>query len=128
MLSIAAMDVRRLMMEGTSREEVHVVSTYSAAFQEVMKRYSALCPNLEVDATDKDEITQIVQRTSDYDFVSENLARKANREFFVLGDRAYFRERGKAEAAHMHPLLGGGTAELFPQLPLSEPEDYGHRL
>ena len=96
-LSITAMDVRRLMMEGTSREEVHVVSTYSAAFQEVMKRYSALCPNLEVDATDKDEITQIVQRTSDYDFVSENLARKANREFFVLGDRAYFRERGKVK-------------------------------
>ena len=52
------------------------MTTYSAAFQEIMKRYSALCPSSEVDATDSNEITQIVQRGSDYTFVTENLARK----------------------------------------------------
>ena len=108
-LSITAMDVRRLMMEGTSREEVHVVTTYSAAFQEIMKRYSALCPNLEVDATDNNEITQIVQRTSDYEFITGNLAKKANREFFVLGDKAYFRERGKVKKPILTLTWGEGV-------------------
>ena len=107
-LSITAMDVRRLMMEGTSREEVHVVTTYSAAFQEVMKRYSALCPSLEVDPTDSNEITQIVQRTSDYDFITGNLAKKANREFFVLGDKAYFRERRKVKKPILTLTWGEG--------------------
>ena len=108
-LTITAMDVRRLMMEGTSREEVHVVTTYSAAFQEVMRRYNALCPNLEVDATDKNEITQIVQRTSDYEFITENLAKKANREFFVLGDKAYFREWGKVKKPILTLMWGEGV-------------------
>lgn len=108
-LSITAMDVRRLMMEGTSREEVHVVTTYSAAFQEVMKRYSALCPSLEVDATDADEITQIVQRTSDYEFVSRHLAQKADREFFVLGDKAYFREPAKVSKPILTLTWGEGV-------------------
>ncbi len=96
-LSITAMDARRLMMEGTSREEVHVVTTYSAAFQTIVDRYSVLCPKQVVDATDANEITQIVQRTSDYDFVRSVLAQRANREFFILGDTAYFREKGKVK-------------------------------
>ncbi|MEG1917402.1 MAG: hypothetical protein RR092_02000 [Oscillospiraceae bacterium] len=107
-LSVTAMDVRRFMMEGTSREEMHVVSTYSAAFEEVMKRYSALCPSLEVDATDSDEITQIFQRASDYEFVVNNLAKKTNREFFVLADKAYFRKRAKVTAPLMTLRWGEG--------------------
>ncbi len=98
-LSITAMDARRLMMEGTSREEVHVVSTYAAAFQTILDRYSALCPKKVVDATDANEITQIVQRSSDYEFVSRTLAQRANREFFLLDDTAYFREKGKNKKA-----------------------------
>lgn len=105
-LSITAMDARRLMMEGSSREEVHVVTTYSAAFQEVIKRYSALCPKTQVDATDSNEITQIVQRTSDYDFIVSNLAKKANREFFILGDTAYFREERKAKSPILKLMWG----------------------
>ena len=107
-LSITAMDVRGLMMEGTSREEVHVVTTYSAAFQAVMKRYSALCSELVVDATDADEIAQIVQRTSDYEFVAHILTKKANREFFVLDGKAYFREEKKVKAPIMTLAWGKG--------------------
>ncbi len=98
-LSITAMDVRRLMMEGTRREETHVVTSYSAAFQAVMKRYSALCSNLETDATDDNEITQIVQRTSDYEFVSNVLGKRGKREFFVVGDKAYFCEKDKYKSS-----------------------------
>ncbi|MFI3312452.1 MAG: hypothetical protein R3Y62_01055 [Eubacteriales bacterium] len=92
-MNITAMDLRRLMMEGTAREEKHVVTTYSGAFEAVMERYSSVCTAKEVTATDSDEIASIVQRVSDYAFVKEVLANKANREFFVLGDTAYFREK-----------------------------------
>ncbi len=107
-LEVTAMDVRGLMMEGTSRNEVHVVTTYSAAFQAVMERYKVLCTKLSVDATDADEITQIAQTTSDYEFVNSVLARRANREFFVLADTAYFREKGKVTAPIVTLTWGEG--------------------
>lgn len=107
-LSITAMDARRLMMEGTSREVVHTVTSYSAAFEEVMGRYTALCPSREVDATDKHEITQIVQRTSDYDFIMNNLVKKADREFFVLNGKAYFRKKGKVKSSVLTLRWGEG--------------------
>ena len=97
-LSVTAMDVRRLMMEGSKREVVHTLTSYSAVFQEVMRNYSALCPGTEVDATKSGEISRIAQRTSDYNFVVANLAKKAEREFFVLNDKAYFREKGKVKS------------------------------
>lgn len=107
-LNVTALDVRGLMMEGTARDEVHVVTTYSAAFQAVMERYQALCSRLSVDATDADEITQIAQTTSDYDFVSSVLTHRANREFFVLADTAYFREKAKVTAPVVTLTWGEG--------------------
>ncbi len=107
-LTITAMDVRRLMMEGTAREEKHVVTTYSAAFEAVMDRYSGLCSKKEVTATDSDEIESIVQRVSDYQFITEVLAKRGNREFFVLGDTAYFREKGANKTACVSLNWGEG--------------------
>ena len=100
-LTITAMDVRRLMMEGTSREVSYPVTTYSAAFEEVMKRYQDLGYKIEVDATDANEIGEggIVQKTSDYEFIHSNLVKKADREFFVLGDTVYFRKKAKVTKA-----------------------------
>ncbi len=111
-LSITAMDVRRLMMEGTAREEKHVVTTYSAAFEEVMDRYSALCSKKEVTATDSDEIESIVQRVSDYQFITETLCTRGNREFFVLGDTAYFREAADNKTACVELNWGEGLTQF----------------
>ncbi|MEG0780307.1 MAG: contractile injection system protein, VgrG/Pvc8 family [Oscillospiraceae bacterium] len=107
-LSVTAMDARCLMMEGDKRERTLVVTTYSAAFQKVMEDYKALCPKLEVDATDADAITQIVQKSSDYAFITEKLGKEANREFFILNDTAYFREKAKAKSPLLTLVWGEG--------------------
>jgi phage protein D len=89
-LEVTVLDVRRLMMEGQARMLVHSVQNYSQAFSDVMQRYQKICSNLVIDKTD-DKLKSVTQTTSDYDFVARELARKADREFFVLAGKAYFR-------------------------------------
>lgn len=93
-MSITAMDVRRLMMDGKERSVKHDVRNYSDAFMEVMKRYSKITPYPVVDKTDEN-LESVSQASSDYDFICA-LARASKREFFVLAGRAYFRIPQKA--------------------------------
>ncbi len=88
-LSITAMDVRRLMMDGKERNIKHDVKNYSDAFMEVMKRYEKLSPSPKVDKTDE-KLESVYQRSSDYDFIKK-IARLADREFFVIAGKTYFR-------------------------------------
>ncbi|MBR3772608.1 MAG: hypothetical protein IKL07_10105 [Clostridium sp.] len=91
LLVVTLMDARRLMMTGGKKHLLHDVKNYSDAFSAVMQNYSKLC-STEVEAT-KDELENpISQTSSDYDFVTKELARKGQREFFIFGDKAYFRK------------------------------------
>ncbi len=94
-LSITALDVRRLMMDGQARMMVHSVQNYSQAFSDVMQRYQKICSTLVIDKTD-DKLSSVTQTISDYDFVAKELAWKADREFFVLAGKAYFRTPQKS--------------------------------
>ena len=96
-ISITALDVRRLMMESKARMMVHSVQSYSQAFSEVMKRYQKICTALVIDKTDE-KLPNVTQRLPDYDFVAHELCRKADREFFVLAGKAYFRTPQKVTA------------------------------
>ena len=93
---ITLMDVRRLMMVSGNRHVLHEVINYSDAFIQVMEKYSKLC-SLEVDATDDKLENPLSQVQNDYLFVSRELIKngKTDREFFVLGNKAYFRKPGK---------------------------------
>ena len=95
-ISASALDVRRLMMDGSARMLTHYVQSYSQAFTEVMERYQKICPDLVIDQTD-DNLVNINQTMSDYDFITKDLTLKAAREFFVLADKAYFRTPQKAQ-------------------------------
>ncbi|MDR0469839.1 MAG: hypothetical protein LBH09_07700 [Peptococcaceae bacterium] len=95
-LTISALDVRRLMMEGDSRMLIHNVKSYSEAFSAVMERYQNICSDFVIDDTDKN-LTNVTQHNSDYEFVTKELASKGAREFFVLADKAYFRILQKVE-------------------------------
>lgn len=96
---VTALDVVRMMMDTVYLNYCYTVSSYSEAFQEVMKRYSVLYDTLEVEETGK-EIMQITQKGSDYKFVQEQLCTKAGKEFLVIGGRVYFRTPADgAEAA-----------------------------
>lgn len=98
-LTITAMDVRRLMMTGGIRYLLHNVKNYSDAFEAVMKPYKRLCSVVKDATSDKLE-TPLSQTVSDYDFVTRELigTGKADREFFVLADKAYFRKPKSVEA------------------------------
>lgn len=91
---ITALDVRRLMMTDNFHIKEHSIKNYSDAVKEIMKRYKKLC-NLKIDATNENlEDGLIRQNSSDYDFIVRDLIEsgRTEREFFVVGETAYFRK------------------------------------
>lgn len=97
-LVVTLMDARRLMMLSGNEHMLHNVKNYSDAFQAVIKKYSKLCSAV-VDATDDKLEKPLSQIQNDYLFITKELIEKgkADREFFVLGDKAYFREPRKVK-------------------------------
>jgi len=102
LLVIQLMDARRLMMARGKKHLLHEVKNYSDAFKTVMSNYSSLCTPV-VDPTSDNLKKPLAQTTNDYHFVTRELIEKgkADREFFLLGDKAYFREPAKVTAPIM---------------------------
>lgn len=99
-LVITVADVRRLMMTSGVHHVLHDVSNYSDAVQTILGEYSKLC-SAEIEATDDQLDKPLSQRSTDYDFITKELIAtgRCDREFLVLGSKAYFRKPyGKAEA------------------------------
>lgn len=90
---VTLMDARRLMMLSGARYQLHDAKNYSDIFRDVMSRYAKLC-SPTIDATQDNLETPVSQTTDDYCFVTKELIGrgKAEREFFILGDKAYFRK------------------------------------
>lgn len=97
-ISVTALDVIRLLMDTVHQNLVYEVTSYSAAFQAVMKEFEGMYDALEVEATE-DSLTKVVQKDSSFRFIQEELCVKANREFFVAGGKAYFRTPRKETEA-----------------------------
>jgi len=106
-LDVTVLDVRRLMMAGQNRMMIHSVQNYSQAFTDVMQRYQKICTTLVIDKTD-DKLKCVAQTTSDYKFIAKELAWKADREFFVLAGKAYFRVPQKETTEIMSLAWGEG--------------------
>lgn len=108
-MTITAMDVRRLMMTGGCHYLLHDVKNYSEAFEAVMKPYKKLC-TVKVDATNDKLETPLSQTATDYDFITRDLigTGRAEREFFVLGDKAYFRKPKSAASPVLSLGIGLG--------------------
>lgn len=106
-LVITIMDVRRLMMISGVHHVLHDVKNYSDAVSNILKDYSKLCKP-EIDATKDDLDMPLAQNSTDYDFIARELAGsgRAGREFFVLGNKAYFRKPRKETRPVMQLELG----------------------
>ena len=106
-LVVTLMDVRRLMMQSGSVHLLHHVKNYSDAFRTTMKKYARLC-SVSVDATSDGLENPLSQTQNDYLFVMGELLQngKADREFFVLGDRAFFRKPAKIKIPIMTLQFG----------------------
>lgn len=102
LLTVQMMDARRLMMASGKKHLLHDVKNYSDAFNTVMDNYARLC-SPSADATSDNLAKPLAQTTNDYNFVTKELIEKgkAPREFFILGDKAYFREPAKVTTAIM---------------------------
>lgn len=88
---VTLMDARRLMMTSGKKHLLHDVKNYSDAFQAVMGNYSRLC-SVVADATSDQLENPVSQTSSDYDFVTKELTKRGNREFFIFADKAYYRK------------------------------------
>lgn len=113
LLVVTAMDVRKLMMISSKRHVLHNVKNYSDIFKTIMSSYSKLCTP-KVSATNDKLEAPVSQMSNDYEFVMGELIKKgkSNREFLVVGDKAYFRERPKSAAAVMQLEFGRDLLEL----------------
>lgn len=92
--SIVAMDARRLMMTDNKRiRQYKEVNHYSDVVTEVLKRYKSLCTAVIDDTTEDLKGGPVSQNSSDYDFIQNKIIKegKADREFFIVADKVYFR-------------------------------------
>ena len=101
-LVLTLMDARRLMMLTGAQYKLHTQKNYSDVFKEIMGSYSKLCSTV-IESTSDDLKDPVSQTQDDYHFVTGDLIRKArvDREFFILGDKAYFRTPRKAKSPIM---------------------------
>lgn len=89
---VTAVDVRKMMMGSKKSNISHQVKSYSDAFNEVIKKYKPVYKSQDVDVTDQLETDCILQNGNDYDFIQEELCRKANRDFFIHAGVLYFKD------------------------------------
>lgn len=113
LLVVTAMDVRKLMMISGNRHVLHNAKNYSDVVKTIMSSYSQLCA-AEIKATSDNLEVPISQTCNDYDFIMKELIKKGrcNREFLVVGDKAYFRERPKSGASMMKIEWGRELLQL----------------
>ncbi len=91
--TVTALDARRLMMTDNKPYIIYSKQNYSDIIKEIMTRYAALC-SFDCDATNDKLEDTVCQRESDYDFITKTVIGegKAEREFFIVADKAYFRK------------------------------------
>lgn len=110
-LVVTLMDARRLMITSGKKHVLHDVKNYSDAFQTVIDKYKSLCTATKDDT--KDQLEQpISQISSDYDFITKELTRKGNREFFIFADKAYYRKADGKKSPVMTLKYGRELNEL----------------
>lgn len=110
-ISVTAMDVVRLLMDGERRNYNHKVTSYSDAFRAVLQQYTGYYESLVVEETEKD-LEKVVQNGTDYQFINGELCAKANKEFMVEGGVVYFRTPAKDKPAILSLNWGEGLVSF----------------
>lgn len=103
-VSVTAVDLRKLLMKNKREKYNHNKDTYSGIFKKILNNYSNLYDTLHIDSVETKE--QLRQNGTDYDFIRKELCLRANREFFVVGEDVYFKEPGKEETAFLNLKWG----------------------
>ena len=113
-VEFVALDARRLMMADNHHTREYRIKNYSDAVSEVLKRYARLC-SAKVESTSENMQNGLLwQRGSDYDFITKELidTGRADREFFIAVDTAYFRKPRSVTPPVMTLKPGGGLISI----------------
>ncbi len=103
-ISITAVDFRKLMKDNKRKKKQFKEKAYSAIFKEVVGNYSSLYGTLHVDSTSGKET--LTQNGSDYDFVTGKLCHLAKRNFFMVGSDVYFQKPPTSKSPFMELKWG----------------------
>ena len=95
-IQVTALDAVRLLMMNRKQNQRYEEKTYAAIVKSVMQKYINLCSNFSNVETSADNLEGVTQNESDFDFLQE-LAAKANKEFFLFAGDVYFRTPQKKE-------------------------------
>lgn len=97
-VSVTAVDLRKLLMQNKRLQYLHSESSYGAIFEKILGNYKSLYNQLNVDKEEgstqgtEQKNKELLQNTSDYYFIKKELCQKADRDFFVVGGDVYFKE------------------------------------
>ncbi len=106
---VTAFDARRLMQTDNRCLTLAEHKNYSEAVADILSRYRNLC-KFSLDATLDHLTLPLGQWQSDYDFITHKLLAqgRAEREFFILADTAYYRKAGGTLST---PVVSLGVAQ-----------------
>ena len=92
-VSVTAIDFRKLLMKNKRIKYQYKEKTYTKIFESIIENYTGLYDSMHVDQVQDKE--NLIQNQTDYEFIQEELSPKANREFYVVGGKVYFKEPEK---------------------------------
>lgn len=95
-IQVIALDVVRLLMTNCIRNLRYKEKNYAEIVKNIMKKYSKLCSDFSNVETSNDNLEEITQNESDFEFLRE-IATMANKEFFIFAGAAYFRTPKKVK-------------------------------
>lgn len=97
-LSVAVMDLRRLMAENQKSYYTYSQKSSSDVVMEILKTYQPMFSKAVITKTKAEEDPDFEQNGSDLDFI-QTLCRRSNREFLVCGSKVYFRKPRSVDAS-----------------------------
>lgn len=95
-LSVASMDIRRLLSENQKSYYTYSQKSCSDVVQEILKTYQPMYSEAKITETAQEEEPDFEQNGSDLEFIY-TLCRRSNREFLVCGSTVYFRKPRSVE-------------------------------
>ncbi len=101
--TVECLDGKGIMMNSLHSETKKSIKKYSAAVEEIFKKYSSLIKivSKSIDKSDKELTIPIEQHNeSDYDFVVR-IAKKINYNFFIINGEVSFRKRSDVNKSIM---------------------------
>lgn len=98
-LSVTAVDLRKLLRSNMPGIRCYMNKSYSQIFRAIIGNYKKLYKTAHVTST-KGAVF-LMQDSTDYNFIKENLCMNANREFYVVGGDVYYIEPHKTKSPMM---------------------------